>query len=250
MWAMIALFAILGLAVGGIVNRLGSDLPGRRTVTRPHCRYCGKQRPWWQWVTLPTYILGYRKCPACGKAIGLRHPLTELCLAAVYVYLWLILGPSTKLAVYLVYSAIFALILITDIERQLILNVVMYPAIGLGIAASLFVPGLTLPYALAGGAIGFLFFYLAALVGAALFGAGALGAGDVKLAAFVGLVTGFPLVIEALVLTMITGALVSLFLLVVRIRRTHDAIPYGPFLVAGAVITLLWGFDIAMWFLY
>jgi len=219
-------------------------------VTRPHCHYCGKQRPWWQWISLPSYLLWQRRCSSCKEAISLRHPLTELGLAAAYAYLWATLGPSIKLGLYLVYTAIFALILVTDIERQLILNVVMYPAFILVIVASLFTPGLTLPYALAGGAIGFAFFYVAALVGNALFGSGALGAGDVKLAAFVGLVTGFPLVIEALILTILVGAAISLFLLVTRVRRLHDSIPYGPFLVMGAVITLLWGYDIATWFLY
>jgi len=77
-----------------------------------------------------------------------------------------------------------------------------------------------------------------------------LGGGDVKLAAFIGLITGFPLVIEALVLGTLIGGVVSLVLLITRVRGRRDAIPYGPFLIAGAVITLLWGDAIATWFLY
>lgn len=93
------------------------------------------------------------------------------------------------------------------------------------------------------------FFFLAAVLGNALFGAGAMGGGDVKLAAFVGLVTGYPLVIEAIVLTILIGAAVSLALLIVRARSLDDYVPYGPFLVAGGIITLLWGYRIAEWFL-
>jgi leader peptidase (prepilin peptidase)/N-methyltransferase len=170
-------------------------------------------------------------------------------MAAIYVYLWLTFGLSTRMILYMIYSAIFTLVLITDLERRLILNVVMYPAIILAALASPFTPDLTITYALAGGAIGFAFFYAAALIGNALFGSGALGAGDVKLAAFVGLVTGFPLVIEAVILTILVGAAISLLLLLTRVRRLHDPIPYGPFLVTGAVITMLWGYDIAIWFL-
>jgi len=77
-----------------------------------------------------------------------------------------------------------------------------------------------------------------------------LGGGDVKLAVFVGLITGFPLVIEALVLTILIGAAVSLILLITRVRGLSDHIPYGPFLVAGAAITLMWGYTIAGWFLH
>ncbi|MCJ7737365.1 MAG: A24 family peptidase [Anaerolineae bacterium] len=247
---MAVLFAFLGLVAGGIVNQLGSDLPARRAVSRPHCRYCGKQRPWWQWISLPAVIAGHLKCTDCGKPIGLRHPLTELGLAAAYALLWVNYGPSIQFVLYLVYSAIFAVILITDLERLLILNVIIYPAIILAIIASSFTPQLTLRHGLLGGAIAFGFFFVAALVGNAIFGSGALGAGDVKLAAFVGLLTGFPLVIEALILTILVGAVVSLLLLLTRVRRLQDPVPYGPFLVIGAVITLLWGYEIAVWFLF
>jgi leader peptidase (prepilin peptidase)/N-methyltransferase len=150
---------------------------------------------------------------------------------------------------YSIYSAVFALILVTDLERRLILNIVTYPAMVLALAGSILVPGVTWWNALIGGAIGLLFFLLAAVAGNTLFGSGALGGGDVKLAAFVGLVTGYPMVIEALVFTILIGAVVSLALLVTRVRGLRDHVPYGPFLVAGAMITLLWGYRIAEWFL-
>jgi len=175
--------------------------------------------------------------------------LVEIGLAVAYSYLWIVLAPSIKLVLYLTYSTIFALILITDLEHRLILNVVMYPAILLAIAAGFFMPDMTWWSALAGGAIAFFFFLGAALVGNAFFGSGALGGGDVKLAAFVGLITGFPLVIEALVLALLIGAGASLILLVARVRGLRDYIPYGPFLIAGAILTLLWGYPIAGWFL-
>ncbi len=250
---MTVIFVLLGLLVGGLTNQLGSDLPARRSLTRPHCPYCGRVRPWWQWLSLPARLIGCSGCPHCGAPIGLRHPLVEIGLAVAYGHLWIVLGPSVKLILYLLYSTIFALILITDVERRLIFNVVMYPSILFAIVASFLPPemtGMRWEYALAGGAIGFVFFLVAALVGNMLFGSGALGGGDVKLAAFVGLITGFPLVIEALVLTILIGAAVSLILLVTRVRSLRDPIPYGPFLIAGAVITLLWGYPIAAWFLH
>lgn len=245
---MTVLFTLLGLLVGGLINQLGSDLPARGNLSRPHCPYCGRERPWWQWLALPSYLIGRAGCSSCGAPIGLRHPLVEIGLAVAYGYLWIVIGPSVKLVLYLLYSAIFALILITDVERRLILNVVMYPAILLAIGAGFFTPGMTWWSALAGGLIGFAFFLGAALVGNALFGSGALGGGDVKLAAFVGLVTGFPLVIEALVLTILVGAAVSLVLLIAGVRGLRDPIPYGPFLVIGGLVTLLWGYPIAVWF--
>ncbi|HEY72617.1 MAG: hypothetical protein B6I35_12445 [Anaerolineaceae bacterium 4572_32.2] len=246
----VVLFALLGLLVGGLVNQLGSDLPARRALTRPHCPHCGQNRPCQQWLSLPAYLVGRAQCPSCNARISLRHPLAEIGLAVAYGYLWITFGPSVKLALYLVYSAIFAIVLITDIERRLILNVLMFPAILFAAVASFFTPGMVWQSALAGGVIGLLFFLGAALVGNAVFGSGALGGGDVTLAAFIGLIVGFPLIVEALVLTILIGAAISLLLIVTRVRTLHDHIPYGPFLVAGAIATLLWGYPIADWFLY
>lgn len=242
----------LGLIVGSLLNQLGNDLPARRGLTRPHCPYCGRERPWWQWVATLAFVVQRRRCQSCGAPFPWRFPLVEIGLAVTYGYLWITIWPTSKFkfALYLVYIAIFALVLITDLERRLILNVVTYPAIILAILVSPFTPDMTPRYALLGGVVGFLFFWLVAWVGNSVFGHGALGAGDVKLAAFIGLIVGYPLIIEAIILTIIIGALVSFFLLITRIRRMRDPIPYGPFLVAGAVITLLWGYPIAEWFLY
>jgi len=246
---MLAFFILVGLLAGGLVNQIGSDLPARRKITRPHCRYCGQDRPWWQWISLPSYLVGRARCPSCGAQIRLRHPLVEIGMALLYGYLWSEFGLSIKLALYLVYGFIFTLLLITDLERRLLPNAVTYPAILLAIGASFFTPGLTPQSALVGGAIAFVLFFVMALVGNAIFGSGALGGGDVKLAALVGLITGFPLVIEALTLTLLIGALVSLILLVTGVRGLRDHIPYGQFLIIGAFITLLWGYPIAEWFL-
>lgn len=246
---MMLIAFLVGVLVGGVVNQIGSDLPAQRLPTMPRCRYCGRDRPWWQWLGVAAYLAGRLKCPSCGAPVGLRRPLVEIGLGLAYGYLWLAVGPSLELIFYLLYGAVFALILVTDIERRLILNVVTYPAIALGFVASFFMPGVTWWSALLGGAIGLLFFLMAAVVGNVLLGSGAMGGGDVKLAAFVGLITGFPLVIVAIVLTILIGAAVSLGLLVLRLRSLDDYVPYGPFLVAGAVITLLWGYPIAVWFL-
>ena len=247
---MTIVFVLLGLLVGGLVNRLGSDLPARRGLTRPHCPYCGRDRPLWQWLSLPAYLGRHAGCPFCGAPISPRHPLVETGLAVTYGYLWIVLGPSAKLAFYLVYSAVFAIILITDIERRLIPNAVTFPAIAIALIGSLVVPGIAWWSALIGGAIAFAFFLVAYLVGTAIFGPLALGQGDITLALLIGLITGFPFVIEALVIAILVGAGVSSILLITRVRGLRDPIPYGPFLIVGAVITMMWGYPIAEWFLH
>lgn len=255
----IIILALLGVLVGAVVNRLGADLPARRRVQRPHCPYCGQERPWYQWVALPTYVVGKGQCPNCNAAISIRYPLVELALGFLFPWLYLRYGLTVQFLFFALYTTIFALVTVTDMERRLILNVVTWPAMGLAVlGAALGVTSVAggvgtvdaLKSALLGGLTGYLFFLVAALIGNMTLGPGALGGGDVKLAAFVGLVVGFPLVIEALVLTIVSGGVISLLLLVTRLRSLRDPIPYGPFLVIGGWVTMVWGLEIANWFLY
>lgn len=241
---------LLGTLIGAIANRLGSDLPARQPPRRPRCPYCGRVRPWYQWLAVLAYAIGQGRCPHCGAPIPLRYPLVELGLAALFLCLCKWYGLTMRFGFYAAYTVAFALIAITDLERRLILNVVILPSMLLAIAGSFFTGHVTWWSALLGGVVGYVFFMAAALIGNMLVGPGAMGGGDVKLAAFVGLVTGFPLVIEALVLAILSGGLVSLVLLLSRVRSLHDPIPYGPFLIVGGWVTMVWGMDIARWFLY
>ncbi|MFC1978096.1 prepilin peptidase, partial [Chloroflexota bacterium] len=71
----------------------------------------------------------------------------------------------------------------------------------------------------------------------------------VKLGALVGLMTGYPLVIVAVLLSWITGGLVAGILLAFRIKRGKDPIPSATFMATTAMVTLLWGQAIWQWYL-
>ena len=80
----------------------------------------------------------------------------------------------------------------------------------------------------------------------------ALGFGDVRLAGFVGLVVGFPNILYALILAVTFGGLAGLvywFVRAVVLRRysLFTPIPYGPYLVAGGMIMMLYGPDVIRW---
>jgi leader peptidase (prepilin peptidase)/N-methyltransferase len=69
------------------------------------------------------------------------------------------------------------------------------------------------------------------------------------MAALIGLVTGFPLVLVALLMGVIGGGLVAAMLLLLKIKKRKDAIPFGPFLSLATIATLYWGQDILGWYL-
>lgn len=243
-----AVIILLGVLVGAVINRLGTDLPARRRPQIPRCPYCGRRRPWYQWIALPAYLSLHQHCPSCGAPIPIRYPLVELGLAFLFGFLYQKYGLTFRFLFFALYTTVFMLIAITDIERRLILNVVTIPAMALAILGSFFSGHITWKSALLGGVTGYVVLMAIVLLGHWLVGPGAMGGGDVKLAALIGLITGFPLVIEALLLGILAGGIVSLLLLLMRLRSLRDPVPYGPFLIIGGWVTMIWGMEIAQRF--
>jgi prepilin signal peptidase PulO-like enzyme (type II secretory pathway) len=69
-----------------------------------------------------------------------------------------------------------------------------------------------------------------------------MGFGDVKLVFLLGLILGFPKIVLALYLAFLTGALSGIILIIWRKKRSlKETIPFGPFLIAGTIISLFLG---------
>lgn len=232
----IILYAIVGLIVGGLLNALADTLPSKGRIRPPFCQHCLAPRPWLSWLATPAYVLGRRDCAQCGAPIPTRNIIVELSTASTFGYLMAEYGLTGHMLLLSIYLAVFILVIVIDIEHRLVLNRVIFPAILLALVAGPFTPGLNWKLMLVGGLVGFGVFYVIALIYP-----GGMGAGDVKLAAFIGLITGFPDVFLAIIVAILAGGLASLILVLTRTRSTRDYIPYGPFLVIGGVFTLLWG---------
>jgi prepilin signal peptidase PulO-like enzyme (type II secretory pathway) len=249
---LIVLYALIGLVVGGIVNLLADVLPDRhKKVSTPACPACGQPRSAIQSLAVAAFLAGKRQCPFCGRPMAWRNPVVELALAALFAVLYNFYSDQLiKLILASFFTAVLVLVTVTDLEHHLIPNRAILPAIAVAALASplWFGPGWWL--ALVGGAIGLGFFWLAVVVGNRIIGPGAMSEGDVTLATFVGLITGFPGVIIALVLTIIAGAVISLILLLIRIVNLRSSIPYGPFICLGGFITMLYGQQIMTRFFF
>ena len=135
-------------------------------------------------------------------------------------------------------------IFVIDLEHQLVLDVIVYPGMVLALAASFFWPDISPLRAFLGLAIGLVFISAPYLI----YRKG-MGLGDVKLGALIGLMAGFPLVLVALFLAAVSGGVVAIGLLLFRIKGRKEAIPFAPFLTAGAMIALLWGQNILDFYL-
>jgi Flp pilus assembly protein protease CpaA len=122
-----------------------------------------------------------------------------------------------------------------DFEHRLILDRVIFPSMAVALIASLF----NHPWwaGLATGLAAGLLFLLLAVVGALIFKADALGFGDVKFAAFMGLLLGPLPTIQALFYGVFLAGAVGIGIIIWR-RSLKGTIAYGPYLAAGTLIVL------------
>ena len=148
-------------------------------------------------------------------------------------------GYELGLGYVLVLRSVFLLVLIQviffDFEHRLILDRVIFPSMGLALAVSIF----NQPWwaGLATGLAAGLLFAFISLAGALIFKTEALGFGDVKFAAFMGLLLGPLPTIQALFYGVFLAGLVSIGIIIWH-RSMKGTIAYGPYLAAAAIIVL------------
>lgn len=145
------------------------------------------------------------------------------------------LGATWLLLLHCAFGLVLVQVVFFDLEHRLILDRVIFPAMGLALAVSIF----NHPWwvGLATGIGAGILFGLIALIGALIFRAEAMGFGDVKLAVFIGLLLGWPYTATALFYGVFLAGLVSIGYVIWK-RSFKGSIAYGPYLAVGALILL------------
>ena len=180
----------------------------------------------------------------------------ELSTGILFAFLYWNYGLGWELGIIAFYCCLFIALLVTDLEHNMLPNKIIYPgmviALILAISGSIFGFGLTgvtdssfrlwIVDAAIGGGIGFGLLLIPALIYR-----GGMGWGDVKLAGLIGLVTGFPLVFVAMFLAIVSGGLTAAILVLAKLKRRKDTIPFGSFLCLATMATLFWGSDLLNW---
>jgi leader peptidase (prepilin peptidase)/N-methyltransferase len=250
---LIILFAILGLLVGSFLNVCIDRLPQNKSIAYPpsHCEACQHKLAAKDLIPVFSYIRLRGRCRYCQASIPRKLMWVELATGVIFALLYWHYRLSPELGVMAFYACLFIIIFVIDLEHSLILNKVVYPGMVVALLLSLYPwPWLSesivmrVAYAALGGAAGFAIFLLIAIVSR-----GGMGWGDVKLAALIGLATGFPMVFVAIITAAILGGIVAVALLATRRKGRREMIPFGPFLALAAMVTLLWGSNILSWYL-
>jgi leader peptidase (prepilin peptidase)/N-methyltransferase len=250
---IIFLFAILGLIVGSFLNVCIDRLPRNESIVYPpsHCAVCQHKLAVKDLIPLFSNLRLHGRCRYCQATIPRKLFWVELATGLIFALLYWHYGLSAELGVMAFYACLFIIIFVIDLEHGLILNKVVYPAMVVAMLLALLPrPWLTqwiitgVANAALGGAVGFVILFLIAILSR-----GGMGWGDVKLAALIGLATGFPLVFFSLIMGAIFGGIVAVALMIAKKRTRRETIPFGPFLAVAAMITLLCGSNILNWYL-
>jgi prepilin signal peptidase PulO-like enzyme (type II secretory pathway) len=135
--------------------------------------------------------------------------------------------------------SVFVLVLVQviffDLEHRLILDRIIFPAMILAVLVSLFEQPWWAGIA-TGLGTGLLFLFLS-IAGSTLLRAEVLGFGDVKLAAFMGFLLGWPAIVDAVFLGVLVGAIAAVAVGVWH-RSLKATFAYGPYLAIGALVML------------
>ena len=177
-------------------------------------------------------------------------------MALIYVGLLFTYGfefsmeKNITLIKYMVLAPMLVSAFIIDYKLQIIPNRLNLTMFELGLVFA-FLSGIVINYNVAlnmllGGIIGGGIFLFITLLGGLIAGKEAMGFGDVKLMGAMGLYLGVANIIAVSVIAFLLGAIISIILLVSKIRKTDEYIPFGPFIVIAAFVVIFVPFNILL----
>jgi leader peptidase (prepilin peptidase)/N-methyltransferase len=196
-----------------------------------------------------SWLLLRGRCRRCGQRISVEYPLIELGTAGLVVLAAIRYANPWRAVLVAGLLALMPGIALIDLRHRIIPNRLTYPALvlfPLVVALAWLIGDAADP---ARGLFGVLLYggilFLVAIVSRGM------GMGDVKLAALIGLVLGslgLRYVGVAAAAAVVLGGLGGLAALAMG-RSRKSAIPFGPYLAAGAVVAGLWGAPLAAWYI-
>ena len=236
----------MGLFLGSFYNVVGIRVPKKETLLgRSHCNKCNKQLNFFELFPIIGYLALLGRCSNCNTKISIFYPIMELLTAILFVVSYLVLKENiVELMVMILFVSMMVIITVSDVYYKIVPDVVLIIFGSLLLIARIISPINFWYDGLLGGLLGFGFMYLIALYGKKRFKKDALGGGDIKLYAIIGLVLGYQLVFLSLFFAAVIGIIYSLV-----IKHKDGYLPFVPFIFAGSIITYFYGSIIVDWYL-
>ena len=239
---------LIGLCVGSFLNVVIHRVPKGMSLATPpsHCPNCGYRLKWTDNIPVLSYLFLGGKCKNCKSKISFRYTLVEILNALLWMgAVWCFWQQSIILAIVVcVACSVLICIAFIDIEHQLIFDRFNITLLVLAILFVVF--DKTLPWYdhLIGLGVAIVFFVGVYFVAQWTFKREAMGFGDVKLGAIMGLLLGWQSFLLSILLATLSASIILMILKTTTKTEKNVEYPFAPFLVFGCLIALFFGAEI------
>lgn len=243
---LIVVCGLFGLLIGSFLNVVVWRVPRGESVVSPpsHCPTCDTPISPRDNVPVLSWLLLRGRCRHCQNPISVRYPLVEALTGALWAGLAAWFGPVAQLPAYLVFAAVGVALALIDLDvRRLpdVLTLPSYPVgiVLLGIASAVHHDAWSFERALIGMAALFAFYFTVAMISPK-----GMGFGDVKLSGVIGLHLawlGWDELVVGAFAAFVVGAVVGIGLIVLGGGGRKTKVPFGPFMLAGALLGVFLG---------
>ena len=248
-------FLVFGLLFGSFFNVVAYRIPKKESIVFPssHCTSCGHKLTPVELIPVISFLIQGGKCKHCGEKVSWFYTIFELLTGILFMLSFLVFGFSIELVIALIFVSICDITIISDYKYMIILDEVLIIG-GIGIIVCLFIKNgidknsFYFVNALKGTGINilhglgsFLTMFIIKKIGDLVFKRESMGGGDIKLMAIFGIVIGY---VNSL-LTIALGSFIGLPVTLILMKaKKGDEVPFGPFLVIGALILFFTKFNI------
>lgn len=236
---------ILGAIVGSFLNVVIFRLHAQSSILgRSLCLFCKKFIQWYDNIPIFSFFRLRGKCRWCQQKISWQYPLVELTTGILFLLAYWQSPTLILLFRNLIFIAVLIVIFVYDWRWYLILDVITVPATVFAFFVNLFL-GYGLGNLLLGAVIGGGFFLMQFLVSSGRW----IGGGDIRLGILLGVMLGWKLLLVTLFLAYLSGSIVGLGLIIAKQKKFSSPMPFGTFLAAAAIVSLLYGEPLWQWYL-
>ena len=256
--AVLLLIFIIGLCIGSFLNVVILRALSNESIVFPasKCPKCQHKLLWWHNIPVLSYVILRGKCGFCGEKISIQYPIVELLTGIMFTLVFLKFGISWDTLFAWVIGSLFIVIAGTDWKEKVVFDVHTYSLIGVGILYGILVTALDLyqfhkitggfnfttewvvgnpiSSTLLGIILGFVIMEIVARIGYLIAGSRAFGEGDSFIAAGLGAVFGWRMMLVALVLAVIIQVIITLPLYVkkeIENRNWMVVLSLGAFII-------------------
>lgn len=246
---MMVFVFVFGLMIGSFLNVCIYRIPLKKSIINPPsgCPGCGEKIRFYDNIPVISYIILKGRCRHCRQPISLMYPLIELITGLLSLAIFVNYYPDYQqyLAFFIFVSALIVITFI-DLSHQIIPDIISIPGIVAGFLSTVFFNIISAyPIAWYDSLLGIIMgggiLYIIAVGYEKLTGKQGMGGGDVKLLAMIGAWMGWRAMPLTLLVSSLTGSIIGAAALLIAGKGLRTRIPFGPFLVLGALIYLFFG---------